>query len=72
LGSYPCRSSPTDSDDEADFLVANKDPFIRAHFSERRLRPLTLLDSDEEKIKQFQKIRSEVPTTSIAGIGIRV
>lgn len=36
-----------------DYLVANKDPFIRAHFSERRLRPLTLLKSDEQKVERF-------------------
>jgi len=47
-----------------DFLVANKDPYIRAHFSERRLRPLTLLEFNEEKVKQFQKMLMEVPKPS--------
>ena len=43
-----------------DFLAANKDPFIRAHFSERRLRPLTLLESDEQKVQSFRTMLTEV------------
>ncbi|MEI6972293.1 MAG: hypothetical protein WCL44_12360 [bacterium] len=43
-----------------DFLAANKDPFIRAHFSERKLRPLTLLESDERKIKQFHEMLTKM------------
>lgn len=43
-----------------DFLVVNKDPYIRAHFSERRLRPLTLLESDEQKIKHFHTMLTEM------------
>lgn len=43
-----------------DFLAANKDPVIRAHFSERRLRPLTLMESDEQKIKRFRAMLAEV------------
>lgn len=43
-----------------DFLAANKDPVIRAHFSERRLRPLTLLESDEQKIKRFRAMLAKV------------
>ena len=35
------------------FLTTNKDPYIRAHFSERKLRRLTLLASDEQKISSF-------------------
>lgn len=43
-----------------DFLAANKDPVIRVHFSERRLRPLTLMESDEQKIKRFRAMLAEV------------
>lgn len=47
-----------------DFLVANKDPFVRAHFSERRLRPLTLLESDKDKVWQFRAMLTEVQSSS--------
>ena len=41
----------------------NSSPFIRAHFSERRLRPLTLLESDEDKVKRFHEMLKEfLPT----------
>ena len=43
-----------------DFLAANKDLVIRARFSERRLRPLTLMESDEQKIKRFRAMLAEV------------
>jgi hypothetical protein len=46
-----------------DFLVANKDQFIRAHFSERRFRPLPLLESDEDKVEQFHKMLAESSRT---------
>ncbi|MFH1970585.1 MAG: hypothetical protein ABIJ53_09745 [Verrucomicrobiota bacterium] len=43
-----------------DFLAANKDPVIRGYFSERRLRPLTLMEYDEQKIKRFRAMLAKV------------
>ena len=40
-----------------DFLINTNAPEILGHFTERRLRPLTLLLSDEEKIKKFEEIK---------------
>jgi hypothetical protein len=42
------------------FLVANKTLYIRAYFSERRLRPLTMLKSDKAKIGQFHTMIKEL------------
>ena len=39
-----------------DFLMNTNEPEILEHFTERRLRPLTLLLSDEEKIRKFEAI----------------
>jgi hypothetical protein len=36
-----------------DFLVANEDPYILRHFTERRLRPLMRLASDADKLTHF-------------------
>lgn len=55
-----------------DFLVANKDPFIRAYFSERRFRPLTLLESDEQKMERFQGMLSESAKMRNLGTGCPV
>jgi hypothetical protein len=40
-----------------DYLINTDEPEILKHFTERRLRPLTLLVSDEDKIKKFDEIR---------------
>ncbi len=34
-----------------------EEPEILKHFTERRLRPLTLLDSDDDKILKFLEIK---------------
>ena len=37
-----------------DFLVSKNDPVYLGYFTERRLRPLTLMESDEEKMERFK------------------
>jgi len=39
------------------FLMNTDEPEILKHFTERRLRPLTLLASDKDKIKKFDKMK---------------
>ena len=36
-----------------DFLAGAKDPAVLQYFTERRLRPLTIMPSDEDKIARF-------------------
>jgi len=40
--------------DVKDYLIANEDPAILRYFTERRLRPLTKLGTDADKLAQFQ------------------
>ena len=40
-----------------DFLMNVDESKILKHFTERKLRPLTLLASDEDKIKRFYEMR---------------
>jgi hypothetical protein len=40
-----------------DYLINTDEPEILKHFTERRLRPLTLLESDEDKIKKFDEMK---------------
>ena len=40
-----------------DFLMNTNELEILEHFTERRLRPLTLLLSGEEKIRKFEEIK---------------
>ena len=40
-----------------DYLINTDGPEILKHFTERKLRPLTLLASDEDKIKKFYEMR---------------
>jgi hypothetical protein len=39
------------------FMLNTAEPEILKYFTERRLRPLTLLASDEDKIKKFYEMR---------------
>ena len=39
-----------------DYLMNTDEPEILKHFTERRLRPLTLLASDGEKLKKFDEM----------------
>ncbi len=40
-----------------EYLVNTDESEILKHFTERKLRPLTLLASDEDKIKKFYEMR---------------
>ncbi len=40
-----------------EYLINTDEPEILKHFTERKLRPLTLLVSDEDKIKKFYEMR---------------
>ncbi len=40
-----------------EYLINTDEPEILKHFTERKLRPLTLLASDEDKIKKFYEMR---------------
>jgi len=42
-----------------DFLVDNEDPAVLRHFTERRLRPLTGLATDQQKLDRFWKMLAE-------------
>lgn len=39
-----------------DYLLNTDKPGILKHFTERRLRPLTLMASDDEKINRFNEM----------------
>ncbi|MGA1867710.1 MAG: hypothetical protein ACMUJM_04090 [bacterium] len=39
-----------------DFIVDKNDPQFLSHFTERKLRPLTLLEFDEEKVDRFKEM----------------
>jgi hypothetical protein len=39
------------------YLINTYEPEILKHFTERKLRPLTLLVSDEDKIKKFYEMK---------------
>jgi len=43
-----------------DFLMDTHEPEILKYFTERRLRPLTLLASDEDKITKFDKMMETI------------
>jgi hypothetical protein len=40
-----------------DYLINTNDLEILKYFTERRLRPLTLLTSDDDKIRKFDEMR---------------
>jgi len=40
-----------------EYLINTDEPEILKHFTERKLRPLTLVASDEDKIKKFYEMR---------------
>jgi HD-like signal output (HDOD) protein len=40
-----------------DYLMNNDEPEVLKYFSERRLRPLTLLATDDEKLRQFEAMK---------------
>jgi hypothetical protein len=40
-----------------EYLINTDEPEILKYFTERKLRPLTLLESDEDKIKKFYEMR---------------
>ena len=42
-----------------DFLVENEDPAVLRHFTERRLRPLTRLATDKQKLDRFWRMLAE-------------
>ena len=41
-----------------DFIAQTTDPTVLRHFTERRLRPLTKLPSDEDKLRTFEDMLS--------------
>jgi len=41
-----------------EYLMNIDEPEILKHFTERRLRPLTLLASDDDKIRKFDEMRN--------------
>jgi hypothetical protein len=40
-----------------DYLMNVDEPEILKHFTERRLRPLTLLASDDDKLRKFEAMK---------------
>jgi hypothetical protein len=41
----------------SDYLINNDEPEVLRYFTERRLRPLTLLASDDEKLRKFEEMK---------------
>lgn len=50
-----CRRLPKEI---TEFLIETDDPSILAYFTERRLRPLTRMNSDIEKIEKFNQMKN--------------
>jgi hypothetical protein len=42
------------------YLLNADEPDILKHFTERKLRPLTLMESDDEKINRFSEMKAEL------------
>ena len=40
-----------------DFLLNKDEPEILKHFTERKLRPLTLMATDDDKIRKFAEMK---------------
>lgn len=40
-----------------DYLMNTGEPEVLKYFTERRLRPLTLLSSDDEKLRKFDEMK---------------
>ena len=40
-----------------DYLMNNDEPAVLKYFTERRLRPLTLLASDDDKLRKFDEMK---------------
>ena len=49
-----CRRLPPEINE---YLINTDESEILKHFTERKLRPVTLLASDEDKIKKFYEMR---------------
>ncbi len=49
-----------------EYLMNTDEPEILKYFTERKLRPLTLLTSDEDKIKIFDEMREELAKDRIS------
>lgn len=49
-------------DQITDYLMNTDEPEILKYFTERRLRPLTLLESNDEKINRFDEMRMSLVT----------
>jgi hypothetical protein len=43
-----------------DILAGAKDPAVLQYFTERRLRPLTIMPTDEDKMERFREMLAEV------------
>jgi hypothetical protein len=43
-----------------DYLMNNDEPEVLKYFTERRLRPLTLLATDDEKLRTFEAMKEAV------------
>jgi hypothetical protein len=43
-----------------DYLMNVDEPEILKHFTERKLRPLTLLASDDDKLRKFDKLKEAI------------
>jgi hypothetical protein len=43
-----------------DYLMNNDEPEVMKYFTERRLRPLTLLASDDDKLRKFEEMKEAI------------
>ena len=49
-----CKRLPAEI---TDYLINTEEPEILKQFTERKLRPLTLLESDDDKITKFDEMK---------------
>ncbi len=49
-----CKRLPAEI---TDYLINTDEPEILKHFTERKLRPLTLMAADEDKIRKFAEMK---------------
>jgi hypothetical protein len=58
-----CKRLPAEI---TDYLINTEEPEILKQFTERKLRPLTLLESDDDKITKFDEMKEALPKGRIS------
>ena len=58
-----CKRLPAEI---TDYLINTEEPEILKQFTERKLRPLTLLESDDDKITKFDEMKEALAKGKIS------